>query len=422
VTVRGRKKPVVCSPGGILPGLIYETVRRGGAECYAIRRAESLTYESFLDVGAVMYSPPAPCPWPAPTAVEPYGKPDDLFEEVREYVYDHLDLSDEREYTIVTCWILANWHIERFQTAPYIHLHGPPSSGKTRGLDVLHMLGFRALLSPSVSPSAIYRTIEAYRPTFLLDEAEVYGQETKREILGILNAGYRRGQFVIRTDKRREGAPELSTFDVFGFKALAGVSELPRTLAGRAIRLAMSRATRPVRRLIDQEKAQLLRNKLLAWRFDHVLDEPPLKLNPIDVPDGRVIELFTPLTVVAELVSPGVEKEVVGYAEDMFTTLIEEERTTREAEVFEIILAYLDVKAPKDRLLALADIANRYNQDRSKAEQMSVFAIGRICTRLGFKKRRREDRRTCIELDEHLIERLRYRYRYTKEPSQAKTS
>ncbi len=45
--------------------------------------------------------------------------------------------------------------------------------------------------------AALYRAIEKYGPTLLIDEADTFLREN-RELLGILNAGYERGKFAVR--------------------------------------------------------------------------------------------------------------------------------------------------------------------------------------------------------------------------------
>lgn len=404
------KRKIVTSPGMIIRGkMIVEQVKSREGYAYAIKRSGEAPYTApSLELGEVTYYPMEKCPWKTATKPAEYSGEEELYRQARDFVFDHLDISkDERYYDLLSAWILADWIPENFNIAPYLHFHGPPNSGKSRGLEVLQSLGYRALLSPSVSPAAIYRTIEFFRPTFLIDEAELYTSkgmdETKREVLSVLNAGYRRGQMVIRADREGE---TLRLFDVFGPKALASIQDLPATLAGRAIRIPMMRTTRNVKRRIDEEAAQNMRDMLLTYRFNHLLEKPDEGVNPLDIPDGRLIEIFTPLVLVAP--SKKVEERLVKLARDIYEEVIEEERTSMEAQVF---LSILESMVEGMGELSVNDIAGRYNQDKPKKEQISNTSCGRILKRLGFQKKRMSGTgRTAIVLDKSLIQRLRYRY------------
>jgi hypothetical protein len=101
------------------------------------------------------------------------------------------------------------------------------------------------------------------KATVLLDETEIHLKEDKVEILNLLNSGYRKGQFAIRTgEPGKTGERQLQFFIVFGFKALAGTKELAETLRTGSIIFYMSKATRQILMQIDQAKTQELKAKL----------------------------------------------------------------------------------------------------------------------------------------------------------------
>ena len=263
------KKTTLFSPGTIIQNnIIIEQIKLKNSFAYAVKagKKDPVVQGSF-DLDETLMYPLRKCPWTVASKIEEYDSEKQLFMDIREFVHDHLDVSnDSRYYDIITAWVMADWIQEQFHVEPYLHLHGPPNSGKSRGLEILQSIGYRALLSPSVTSASIYRTIEVFRPTFLLDEAELYGSkgldDSKREILSVLNAGYRRGQVVIRADQKGEN---LNLFDVFGFKALAGTRGLAQALESRSVMIRMIKARRSVNRLIDEAKATELRNKLVGW-------------------------------------------------------------------------------------------------------------------------------------------------------------
>jgi len=110
---------------------------------------------------------------------------------LRKFSEEHIDFEYDAQYDVYVSWIMASWTPERWDSVPYLWFTGPPKSGKTRCLDVLNYLAYRPLMSPSVSAASIYRALDSYHPTFLLDEFEMYQKirELKAEVIGVLNAG-----------------------------------------------------------------------------------------------------------------------------------------------------------------------------------------------------------------------------------------
>ena len=63
--------------------------------------------------------------------------------------------------------------------------------GKTTALGVLRRLSFRALQAANISTAAVFRTIEAMRPTLLIDEADTFLAKSD-ELRGVVNSGHER--------------------------------------------------------------------------------------------------------------------------------------------------------------------------------------------------------------------------------------
>ena len=134
---------------------------------------------------------------------------------------------------------------QQFDVAPYLHVYSPElRCGKTLVLDLL--LGFAAnpVSTANISPAAMYRMIEKRNPTLLFDEVDqVFSRRASDPGAGdlqrILNAGYRRGNPVIRMG----GANfrDIEEHEVFGPKVLAGIGNLPLTIADRCIPIRLQR-------------------------------------------------------------------------------------------------------------------------------------------------------------------------------------
>lgn len=405
-------KKYIPSPGGILPnGTVYEQIRVNKVVQYAVNTDKGINIVPFLEVGEhIVYQPISPSPWLLPPAPIKYDLLIELWDELKAFVYDHLDIEDERLYDVYVAWILVSWIPEKFDSVGYLHFHGPRNSGKTRGLDILNHVCFRPLESPSASGATIFRAMDAYHPTFLLDEFEMYEKlkESKAEVIGIINSGYRRGQVVLRMAGMKEGNPIIVGFKVFGPKALSSIEELPSALSSRCIRFPMTRTFRKIRRLINKEKAKELRGKLLYWRFSHDLEEPMTNDgNPIDLPDGRLIEMFYPLEAVAP--TDEIKETILTCARGQYNVSIQEERASIEAQVFHTILKIL--RNHPRLVIPQKEIREQHGADYLGGQAMKYQTMGGLMKTMGFdSKFDNTERCTVMIVDVDKLENRKNRY------------
>jgi hypothetical protein len=233
-----------------------------------------------------------------------YGNAERLFNEIKDFLLRHIDISNPLYYDVFSAFVLMTWRVEDWKVVPYLFFLGPMASGKSRALECLHALCFRSIMASSVSAAVIFRVLEAWHPTLLLDEAEVYNREGMIECLALLNAGYRKGQVALRMEKVEDGNPTIGFFDTFGPKALAGTQELADTLQSRSILTHMTKNTKHVELFIDEDAAQDLRNKLLLYRFRNVGMSSEFNVCTLNgaFSNSRVIELFVSLLQVAPTV------------------------------------------------------------------------------------------------------------------------
>lgn len=406
----GRK--YIPSPGGILPnGALYEQIQVGHTVQYAVKTDKGISIDPFLEVGEhVVYQPLSPSPWRLPPEPIKYESVEELWKEIKQFVYDHLDIEDKNLYHVYVAWILVSWIPEKFDSVGYLHFHGPRNSGKTRGLDILSYLCFRPLLSPSASGATVFRALDAYHPTFLLDEFEMYEKmiETKAEVIGILNAGYRRGQIVLRMTGMKEGLPTIKGFKVFGPKALSSIEPLPPALESRCIRFPMSKTYRKIRRLIDKKRATELRGKLLQFRFSHNLEETVEEEGePLDLPDGRLIEMFYPLDMVAP--TQEIKDIILRCGRMQHDDSIQEDMSSIVALIFNQIIEELHInirlQIPQHRIL------DKYNAFVSNSEKMDARTMGRYLKTLNFRKAtEKKTRRKMVVIDADILERRKITY------------
>ncbi|MFH1026417.1 MAG: DUF3631 domain-containing protein [Pseudomonadota bacterium] len=150
----------------------------------------------------------------------------------------------------VALWAAMTWFIEVVQVAPLAVITAPEKRcGKSQLLFLLGRISARAITTSSISPAALYRTIDAWCPTLLIDEADAFMRDNE-ELRGILNSGHtRESAYVIRT----VGDSFTPTkFNTWGAKALAGIGHVADTLMDRAVIFEL-------RRKLPHEKVERIR-------------------------------------------------------------------------------------------------------------------------------------------------------------------
>lgn len=99
----------------------------------------------------------------------------------------------------------------------------------------------KPLATSSVSAAALFRSIEKWTPTLLIDEADTFLKEN-HELRGVLNAGHTRElAYVLRCDGEQL---EPKRFSVWGPKAIACIGKLQETLSDRSIEIRLQRKTK----------------------------------------------------------------------------------------------------------------------------------------------------------------------------------
>lgn len=284
-----------------------------------------------------------------------FGELDGLYENIAGFIQDHVVLRDMQEVEIMALWIIASYKQGCFDTAPYLQFLGAIESGKTRALEVLSMLCYRAVNLISISPAALCRLIERYTPTVLLDQAEQkFNLKSERgcEMYDIFMSGYKKGQRYIVASKEDESS--IVSRDVFGFKAVASTRVFDHAFASRSIQFKMKQGSPKVKEISKEsrDEAQRLRSMLLYYR----LRKEPLP--ELDIPlIGRRRELYLPLFVVGDKfnITPDDVKELL--VEDK-KKMDSEMSDTTEADILREIKIVFHGIDEQERI-RVSDIAQR---------------------------------------------------------------
>jgi hypothetical protein len=257
-------------------------------------------------------------PLPHETATRATPAPDvalrptsELLVAVRDVFQRFVVLPSAAARLAVALYVLHTWAFEGAHCTPYlVYQSAAKRSGKTRAEEVLELLVRAPWRISAASESAMFRKIDAQRPTLLLDEVDaIFGAKTDgtEPIRAILNAGNRPGASVARIVGERANM-QVADFSVYCPKTLAGIitSRWPDTVTDRSIVIRLQRKKRDesVARLRYRKLAaetEQLRRELERWAQEHVkaLREAEPEL-PAGL-DDRAAESWEPLLAIAEL-------------------------------------------------------------------------------------------------------------------------
>jgi hypothetical protein len=218
---------------------------------------------------------------------------------------------DDVQADTVALWIAHTYVFDTARATPYLHFWSPDSgSGKTTAFEVLELLARAGLIADDLTGAALFRLVEARRPTLLVDEVDgIFGKknsDSTEDIRKILNSGYRAGKKVFRCGGRNN--TELQEFDPYCPKALAGLNEIPGTLAHRSIPIAM-KPPLPTEQYEDfdvemvEEETASLRARFEAWAesAEEALRNPELRPAKLPALDARRNEIWRILFRIADL-------------------------------------------------------------------------------------------------------------------------
>ena len=172
----------------------------------------------------------------------------DTLDAVEAFVRRFVSFQTEHQSAAVALWIAHCYTVEAAPAAAYLRVTSAvEESGKSTLLEVLReILGRHAIAGESISPSAVFRTRDKIGPVALmLDESDNTLKDRKddgaRDLLAIVNAGYRRGATAWRVVGKDFQPRE---FRAFGPCAIAGLGTLAATTESRCVPIVLERKAR----------------------------------------------------------------------------------------------------------------------------------------------------------------------------------
>jgi len=287
--------------------LAVEAAKARAIEALKVRRAAGLV-EAAFDAGAAeaggeedgLFLQDTEL-WPEPVDGA------ELLDKLRAAFLRYVVLPDGAAVALALWVVFAHAH-GAASISPILAITSPEKRcGKTLLLDVLGALVPRPLAASSITAATLFRTVEKYRPTLLIDEADTFLADHD-DLRGVLNSGHRRSQaWVLRTVGDDHEPKRFSTWCP---KALAKIGELPGTLEDRSIVVRMRRrapgeSVERFRLDRDPEKLKPLARQAARWAADNI---DALKPADPDVPEDlhdRAADNWRFLLAIAEVAGGG---------------------------------------------------------------------------------------------------------------------
>ena len=227
--------------------------------------------------------------------------------EIAAFIRRFVVLTPEAAVT-TALWVAHTHAFDAADATPYLNVKSAEKrSGKTRLLEVVELLVARPWLTGRTTAAALYRKVDAERPTLLLDESDAAfgGDKEYAEVLrGVLNSGHRRGGRV--TVCVGQGTNTTTRdFTTFCPKMIAGIGRLPDTVTDRSIPIALRRrakaeAVERFRHRTVAPEAKRLQDRVQRWATQNrdALRgvEPALP----DELDDRAQDAWEPLLAIAD--------------------------------------------------------------------------------------------------------------------------
>ncbi|SFK48061.1 DUF3631 domain-containing protein [Rhodanobacter glycinis] len=205
--------------------------------------------------------------------VEPWPLPVDgarMLADVYKIIAQHV-IADQPTICAAALWVVHTYCMDALTVSPLAHISAPEMRcGKTVLLTAMMRLCHRPLSVASISPAAIFRTVEKWAPTLGIDEVDAFLKDNE-EARGLINSGlYRETAVVIRCTGDDNTPTQFSTWAP---KILCGIGKLAGTIEDRSIPLRMRRkvageTAANIRRSDPQPWADL-RSQLTRWTDDH---------------------------------------------------------------------------------------------------------------------------------------------------------
>lgn len=276
-----------------------------------------------------------------PSEPEEYGTEEALIASIQSFIHRYVDLSPLFEQ-IAAYYVLFSWVHDAFAELPYLRVRGDYGSGKTRFLLVVGSLCYKPIFASGASSiSPLFRILDAFRGTLILDEADFRLSDERADVVKILNNGNVKGFPILRSEVSRDKEFKPTAFSVFGPKLVATRGDYQdAALESRFLKEDLG--TRPLREDIPinlppmyKEEALHLRNQLLLFRFKNRGNRKIVEGLIDRSIEPRLNQIFVPLLSIIE--DQKARKDLQALAKAYQTEITTDRGMETEAKVLQVV-------------------------------------------------------------------------------------
>jgi hypothetical protein len=276
-----------------------------------------------------------------PSEPREYGTEEQLVAAIQAFIHRYVDVGPLFE-KIASYYVLFSWIYDDFNELPYLRVRGDYGSGKTRFLLTVGSLCYKPIFASGASTvSPLFRILDAFRGTLIIDEADFRLSDERAELVKILNNGNAKGFPVLRSELTQRKEFDPRAYAVFGPKLIAtrGYFE-DRALESRFITEEMGqvklREDIPINMpAACKDEALEIRNQLLLFRFRNLHKRHLVETLVDRTIEPRLNQIFIPLLSIIEDMKT--REDLRELARRYNREIITDRGMETEAQILEII-------------------------------------------------------------------------------------
>lgn len=356
------------------------------------------------------------------------------YEDIIEILKDYSDLK-ERDYQIISLWIIGTYFYKEFLTFPFLFLNAMKGSGKSRTLRLITTLSWNGQQLGSMTEASLFRT--AGKGTMGLDEFEKIAKKENAGLREVLNAGYKKGMKIIRMKKKKtldgeEQVPEY--FEPYTPIVMANIWGQEEVLGDRCITAILEKSSKcqytkkvedfehdlkiqdvkirlkvlannnlvSLCRYLGEKNIYIEWNKWVNMKYRDTttlttlttltthttpnlkLDEFFIKLDNADI-NGRDLELYLSLFIIAKVIGDDVFEKILTIAKDTTKEKRQDEMMeSSDVQLFEFVANkepgyFYTIKELTDSFKLFTD----YDEKDEYSNWLNIKWMGRALKRLG---------------------------------------
>lgn len=208
----------------------------------------------------------------------PYHEPvtgQELYKALYQLIDDFIVI-DEPYKVVFVLWVIFTHLLDHTEFAPLAWITAPEKQcGKSTLLGLFARVVDKGKAVNTITPSALQRVVEKYRPCLLIDEIDA-NLDKNSTIWGVINGGHSKtADGAIKCNQDNGNA--LEAFSAYGAKVICGIgANLPASTISRTIRFVLRRKTKDdkctkrfILKNLPYAQTNILKSKVKRWAVDN---------------------------------------------------------------------------------------------------------------------------------------------------------